>query len=402
MSDKKDNDTSPPNYLGMSDEDLLNAGPPTIPETPVVSDEVVVEEKKEEPKSDEKVADADPDLDDDKQEEEKDDAKGSGDSKDPKAEDDETKKEEKPPVKEEPKTDDKGKEPPAKEAKEAKEEPVVIDYKAEYERLTAPFKANGREVKIDSVDDAIALMQMGANYNKQMAAFKPVRKLMKMLENSGFLSEEKISYLIDLGKKDPAAINKLVKEAGIDPMELDAEKATAYKPKTYAVDDTEIELDTVLDELQGSTTYTRTLDVVSNKWDAASKQEISKNPHLLKVLDTHVASGIYDLISNEVEKDRMLGRLSGLSDIQAYHQVGDRINARGGFNHLDKVKGVQKEPPVEIPAKEKGKPVVDDKLNEKRRAAAPSKAVAPVVEPSLSPLGMSDAEFAKLAQPKFK
>ena len=36
-------------------------------------------------------------------------------------------------------------------------------------KLFAPFKANGKDIKVDSVEEAIALMQMGANYSKKMA-----------------------------------------------------------------------------------------------------------------------------------------------------------------------------------------------------------------------------------------
>jgi len=291
---------------------------------------------------------------------------------------------------------------PAKKV-ETKDEAPAIDYKAEYERLTAPFKANGREVQVGSVDDAINLMQMGANYNKKMAALKPNLKLMKLLENNGLLSEEKISFMIDLGKKDPGAINKLVKESGIDPMDLDAEKASAYKQTAYAVDEREIELDTVLDDIKDSTTYTRTLDVVSNKWDVASKQAISQAPQLLKVIDDHMASGIYDLISTEIERERVFGRLKGLSDIEAYRQVGDAIQARGGFNHLFTKNTVQPNQPA-TPVIVQPKPKVDEaELNNRRRAASSTKPAAPTTTPKeYNPLSMSDEEFAKLAEPKFR
>ena len=135
-----------------------------------------------------------------------------------------------------------------KQEEKAEKETQAVDYEAEYKRLLAPFKANGREIQVKSVDDAVALMQMGANYNKRMAALKPNLKMLKLLENNGLLSKEKISYLIDLEKKNPAAINKLVKDSGLDPMDLDAEKAGEYKPKIHSVDDREIDLDTVLDE----------------------------------------------------------------------------------------------------------------------------------------------------------
>lgn len=37
------------------------------------------------------------------------------------------------------------------------------DYEAFYQALTKPFKANGKELKITDPNDAIRLMQMGAN-----------------------------------------------------------------------------------------------------------------------------------------------------------------------------------------------------------------------------------------------
>ncbi len=308
--------------------------------------------------------------------------------------------------------------PEAGESGEAKPETQetetkAIDYEAEYKKLLAPFKANGREIKVESVDDAINLMQMGANYNKKMAALKPNLKLMKMLENNGLLSEEKLSFLIDLDKKNPAAINKLVKDSGIDPMEIDAEKAGAYKQPTYAVDDREIELDTVLDEIKDSTTYTRTLEVVGNKWDGASKQVIAQTPQLLKVINDHMASGIYDLISTEIERERMFGRLTGMSDIDAYRAVGDAIQARGGFNHLfqkNQAAGSgsgqgQMTPPVAKPVTVPPKPKVDaSNLNDKRRAAGSTQSTVTTsaVPKDFNPLSMSDEEFSKLSSLKFR
>jgi hypothetical protein len=386
-------DTTPekveqPSFLEMSDEDILKAGPPTmtaevVEATPVVT-EVVAEAtatQEEAPPVVEGNAD-----------------EGAGDKPSDEAAADETKADDKTVV-EKPATGDKTvvEKPAEVPADKAKETPAAIDFEAEYKRLLAPFKANGREIKVDSVDDAVALMQMGANYNKKMAALKPNLKLMKMLENNGFLNEEKIGFLIDLGKKNPAAISKLVKDSGVDPMDLDAEKASAYKQTAYAVDDREIELDTVLDELQGTDTYTRTLDVVSNKWDVASKQVISQSPQLLRVLNDHMASGIYDLISTEVEREKMLGRLKGLSEIEAYRQVGDSIQARGGFDHFSKVNKPPVTPEIVQP---KAKAVDDDALKDKRRAASSTKTAPPTLAPkAVNTLGMSDEEFSKLPPP---
>lgn len=241
-------------------------------------------------------------------------------------------------------------------------------------------------------------MQMGANYNKKMAALKPNLKLMKMLEASGFLSEDRISFLIDLGNMNPDAINKLVKDAGINPLDLDGDKAGNYKPTVHAVDDCELELDTVLDEIKDSPSYTRLLQVVGKEWDGESKKVVGGAPQLLKVLEGHMANGIYDQISNEVANERLFGRLKGLSDIEAYRQVGDAMNARGAFNHLNQVK-----PPQGAVVPPKPKKVDDAKLTEKRRAAAPTPGAAPSTTPTnFNPLAMSDEDFAKMADPRFR
>ena len=280
-----------------------------------------------------------------------------------------------------------------------------VDYKAEYEKLLKPFKANGREIQVDSVDDAIALMQMGANYNKKMAALKPNMKLMKMLENNDLLSEEKLNYLIDLSRKDAGAINKLIKESGIDPLTLDTEKADGYTPKSYKVDEREIELDMVLEQIQHTQAYPKTLEVVSKQWDSASRQVVANSPQLLKIINDHVDRGIYDVITAEVERERIFGRLNGMSDIEAYRQVGDSIQARGGFDHLVQKRTEQGQQASTRPVVVQPKPksADDNKLREMRKAASTSKPASASATPAsdFNPLALSDDEFSKLVQPKF-
>ncbi len=368
-------------YLNMSDEELANVDtsvldtPAEVTPAPVVetAPAEVVEDTKEE------VAEDAADLVSDKVETD------SGDSADEQEDKDTQATPDKEPVKE--------------DVKEPADKAADVDYKAAYEKLFTPFKANGKEIAVSNVDDAISLMQMGANYNKKMAALKPNLKLMKLLENNGMLSEERISFLIDLEKKNPEAISKLVKDSGMDPMDLDADKASEYKPKTYTVDDREMELDTVLEEIQGTPSYNRTLDIVSTKWDGPSKQVIAGSPQLLKVINDHVQSGIYDTIIKEVERERVFGRLTGLSDIEAYRQVGDAIQSRGGFAPVGNQGQQTPKPVVVVP---KPSTVDEDKLREKRRAAGSTKP-AGVSAPAkdFNPLAMSDDEFDKQVNSKF-
>lgn len=372
-------------HLGMSDEDFLKAGPPAV----VVEDVAPVEVETPvdvAPVVEVPVSNVDAEEDDEGEGADAVPGAAVGTEEAPKPEKaDDAAADVKPEIEITPVT-------PADQA--------TINYEAEYKKLLAPFKANGRDIQVNSVEDAKSLMQMGANYNKKMAGLKPSLKILKLLENNGLLDESKLSFLIDLDKRDPQAINKLVKDSGLNPMDLDADKASEYKPKLHSVDDREVELDTVLSDMEDTPTYARTLQVVSKEWDGPSKQVISSQPELLKVINSHMQSGIYDLISTEVEKERMFGRLNGLSNIEAYRQVGDAIEARGGFAHLGSSQDKPNTPPVVVVPKQK---VDDGVLKDKRRAAGSAPVVANTAPAQdFNPLGMSDEEFAKAAAPRFK
>jgi hypothetical protein len=271
-----------------------------------------------------------------------------------------------------------------------------IDYKAEYERITAPFKANGKEVQVKSIDDAIQLMQMGADYQRKTTEIKPLRKIGEMLKQNDLLDAEKLSYLIDLKNKNPVAIQKLLKESGIDPLDIDTSKEVEYKPTNYQVDEKVIELNDVLDSLQHTEQFTRTVDILGNQWDQQSKEYLSANPQTIAILNEHIGNGIYDTIAKEIANQRMLGRLNGVSDLDAYRTVGDYIQANGGFN-------ITKQEPVTQQPVQPTKPIQDNKS--KKQAAsitrtAPSKKTTDLS--TLDIMAMSDEEFAKLDKSLFR
>lgn len=426
------------NYLEMSDEEIMNMTPPTDVAPPAKpEDEQQEEEVDPDTKAEGQGADEDDDgnqenTDDDTKDEDREadpDAAAAKSGTDEQAEDEggddkDKAKDEKATSKEE---QAKAKDPKAgtdvangniakdgkDESKEDKSdgegegEAEPVNYEDVGKRILAPFKANGKDIQVKSVDDAIQLMQMGANYNKKMAALKPNLKLMKLLQNNGLLSEEKIGFLIDLTNKNVGAINKLVQESGVDPMDLNADKASEYKQSTYTVDDREIALDTVLDEIKESKKYTQTLDVVGNKWDDASKRIVADQPELIRVINGHMESGVYDLIAAEIDNERMLGRLKGVTDIEAYRQVGDALAKRGAFQRLlqgssqEETKTPEREEPV-VPRKPV-KQVDAAALKDKRRAASSTKPSTPSKQKpaDFNPLAMSDAEFEKQAQAKF-
>lgn len=271
------------------------------------------------------------------------------------------------------------------------------DYKAFYEQvLGKPLKAGGKSIELKSPDEAIQLMQMGADYTRKMQALAPHRKFLLMLENNGLLDEGKLSYLIDLDKKDPGAIKKLIKDAGIDPLEIDVNAESTYREGNHRVSDKEAVFVTVVEDLQSSPTGSETLKVF-NTWDHASKEVTWNNPDILSLIHTQRESGVYDRISTEIDRRKTLGQIpTNVPFLQAYKQIGDELAASGSFDDL-----VQAKPPVQtdktpVPVAtqvQKPKPAV--KNSDKVTAASQTRSSPKKAESKVNPLSMSDADFEK-------
>ena len=373
------------NTLGMSDEEFLKLDPSALD-----TDAEPEEEEEETPPATEPEAEAEVPAGDATAG-----ADGEGDaeeSEDPAAT--EEGEEESP---ETPEGDPVATEDKPADAAGSKEAEAVPDYKAEYEKILAPFKANGKEIQVRNADEAVRLMQMGANYNKKMAALKPGLKVLKLLEQHALMDESKLGFLIDLEKKNPEAIKKLIQDSGLNPLDLDA-PAADYKPSAYQVDEQEMEVEAVLEELQDSPHYSALLNTVAKEWDKSSKQIVYQNPNVLRQLNDHMASGIYGLIRKEMESQKLFGGLTGMSDIEAYRKIGDELHAKGAFAHL-----FQEQQPKPTPVTKAVVPsgkAADPRRNDKRRAAGASKPAATTrTAPVDNPLAMSDEEFERQILP---
>ena len=274
------------------------------------------------------------------------------------------------------------------------QETQTVDFQGAYEKIFAPFKANGTEMQIESVEDVMSLMKMGANYQKKMAALAPNLKIVKMLEKHNLLDASKLNNLIDLSKNNPAAISKLIKESGIDPLDIDIDEDVAYTPNDYNVSDKEYKLDEALDSIKESKTFKETIDVLSNKWDNESKNAIADDPSMIGIIDSHMQNGVYAEINKLVTKERALGRLGGVSDLAAYRQAAQYLASIGVLN--DGSPEVQ-QAPVTSGVSSKTKAQDDAKLNSKRKAAASTKTSSKPATTLPDYLKMTDEEFMKMA-----
>ena len=272
-----------------------------------------------------------------------------------------------------------------------------VDYKAGYEQIMAPFKANGKTMQVKSVEEAIQLMQMGANYTRKMQELQPHRKTLLMLENNGLLDEGKLSFLIDLDKKNPEAIKKLLQDANINPLDVDMDKESTYQEGNHKVSDEEAQFRLVLDELNSNPVGRETLQTINSTWDQASKEVLWKQPEVMNTIHQQRENGVYARITAEIDRRRTLGVIQvGVPFLEAYRVVGDELHKAGAFNDLFKPKATAVAPVATRAAMPK-----PTGLDPKAEAAAvhrgsPSKTTSPLEAMQKA----SDDEFLKMPIPR--
>lgn len=386
--------------LSMSDEDFLNMNGPTSTEAGASSQEVTEptpaaeQEETVEPTSEEAQTPAEATSTD----------AADGGILDPKDESGEQAPEQTEATVTEPAAAQPAKEGQGKESTESatpgsKEEAAsstTPDYEGFYKAVMAPLQANGKTIQLQNPQEAIQLMQMGANYTRKMQAIAPHRKVLMMLENSGMLDEGKLSFAIDLVNKNPEAIKKLIKDAGIDPLEIDTNTEPAYREGNHRVTDEEATFVSALEDLQSNPGGTETLTHINTQWDQASKEVLWKNPEVLQVIHQQRANGVYERIAAEVDRQRVLGMLPAeVPFIQAYKKIGDELAAAGAFNDI-----AQKQAPAAQVVKT---PVAVSTLPPKQpvkpganvSAAAAPRSTSKTAQVQVNPLAMSDDEFLK-------
>ena len=414
-----------PDFLNMSDEDFLKAGIPASSTAPEETQEptAVVEPDKQEKQPEvetpaetttetEENPDKDKPADNDAGDKNEQPNADNPEDKSGKSDDEKSKADpDKPADKDKgtPSADAKA-QPEAKPADgtkpEDKADPKVSEEKpltpeAFMAEVMKPFKANGKEITVKTPQEALRLMQMGAGYGRKLQELQPALKSLRMLEKNGLLDDAKLSYLIDLDQKNPDAIKKLIKESGIDPLELNTTDPVSYTPTVRTVSDNEMAFTTALRDLEGSDEGKATIKEINTTWDPTSKQLLFKSPELLSVIQIQRENGIYAQITAEIDRQKMLGQMpQNKPFIEAYKIAGD---------YLVSTNSLKAPTSTAAPAADKAqqeKIVVDTKVakpaatvanDDKAKAAATTKSSsARRAASTVNPLAMSDEEFMKI------
>ena len=263
-----------------------------------------------------------------------------------------------------------------------------VDYKAAYETIFKPFKANGKEIAPRTPEDVISLMQMGANYTKKMQLMAPMRKTFESL-NRAEIGEQDLNFLIDLHKGDKEAIKKLLEKHKVDPIDLDMDN-TNYVPKNNMLSDADVEYSEALDDIQSS--IPKIQEIITSKWDKQSKELLLEDPNLMKALHEEIQMGRFDEVQNRLEIEKTFGRYKGTPDVKAYIDIVTKmVNSQSTNSNTVNKNVANNGKPTNTP-----KQAIPDKSK-----AAPNKAVK--AAPSGNKLtqedilSMSDEDIMKLS-----
>lgn len=261
------------------------------------------------------------------------------------------------------------------------EETTEIDYKAFYEQVTSDYKANGKVMPgLKSPEDFKAALAMASNYALKTTAIKPHLGRIKMLKD---ITDEELNEMMDFRNRNPDVIKKALKEAGIDPLDIDPEAKTEYRANDYRVSQAEIEFEEIIDTIRDTPEFAITSKVVTEVWDAESKKIMLENPHLIRGLNEEIQMGRFDKIQAMIEQRRLLGRTNGMSDLAMYQEIATAMN-----------EAQTPEVPKTAPVKKVEDPAVKA---EKQKAGISVKKTTTAVK-KYDPTKLSDEEFMQLVE----
>lgn len=278
-------------------------------------------------------------------------------------------------------TDSDEKEETKEDTKEDTPETTEIDYKAFYEQVTSDYKANGKSMPgLKNPEDFKAALAMASNYALKTTALKPHLGRIKMLKD---VSDEELNEMMDFKNRNPEVIKKALKEAGIDPLDIDVEAKVDYRANDYRITPLEIEFEEVIDTIKDTPEFAITSKVVTEVWDAESKKIMLNNPHLIKGLNEEIQMGRFDKIQGMIEQRKLLGRTYGMTDLAMYQEIATAMD-----------EAQRKVPEVKAPVQKVEDPAVKA---EKQKAGISVKKTSTAVK-KYDPTKLSDEEFMKLVE----
>lgn len=275
------------------------------------------------------------------------------------------------------------------------QETTQIDYKAFYETVTQDYKASGKTMPgVKEPEKFIKALQMATDYALKTAALKPVLKRVKMLEE---VSDEDLAEMLDFKKRNPEVIKKALKEANIDPVELDMDKVN-YVPQVQMISDSEYDFRETVDELSKDAKFNDTRQLILSGLDAKSKELALTDTRVLKALHQEVVSGRIEQIQAKALELRTFGSVdSSITDLELYATIARQMDQNSSTIMQSNPSAVSAQVVSNTQTKQVTKEPNPELEDKRARAGIQTKPQSKVVK-KYDPTKLSDDEFLKLLE----
>ena len=275
------------------------------------------------------------------------------------------------------------------------QETTQIDYKAFYEAVTQDYKASGKTMPgVKEPEKFIKALQMATDYALKTAALKPALKRIKMLEE---VSDEDLAEMLDFKKRNPEVIKKALKEANIDPVELDMDKVN-YVPQVQMISDSEYDFRETVDELSKDAKFNDTRQLILSGLDAKSKELALTDTKVLKALHQEVVSGRIEQIQAKALELRTFGSVdSSITDLELYATIARQMDQNSSTITQSNPSAVSAQVVSNTQTKQVTKEPNPELEDKRARAGIQTKPQSKVVK-KYDPTKLSDDEFLKLLE----
>ncbi len=241
----------------------------------------------------------------------------------------------------------------------------------------APLKVSGKNIPINSLEELYTLASGGASVTQKFQEIAAHKKSIAIMKSHG-LTEADLSMLVEVRGGNKDALASLVKQSGIDSLDVTDEVSEGYQPGQYVPSDQQMNLQEVQGLISQDEEYGTTQNIVNNLMDEKSQNTLVQNPNMIRGLHEDVKSGAYERVSAHAEKLKLMDG-GTRSDMEYYVQAAQEGPPQQ-----------QQEAPLaqpQVPAK-KAKP---DNRSEKRAAGSTKPGVQ---TPAIADLNdMSDEEL---------
>jgi len=241
------------------------------------------------------------------------------------------------------------------ETQDSPTEPTEYDFSAIPRDKIMPFdiSVNGMKVRA-TMEELEAGFKKGMNYTQKMQEIAPHRQDMNLMAEHG-LNTADLNLLIEAKKGNKDALGKLIANAKVDTMEIDAEASQDYTPENYAKPVANVEMEQVKSEILADTEVAPSVENALQTMPEDMYEMVSSNAMGMNSLYSDMKSGMYEKVMPEVLKQQALYGVREPT-IQTYLSVAKQYF--GG-------EGEQQEQPAAQP-----EPTVNNaELNNKRRNA---------------------------------